>query len=58
MKEGKQQDKELEEYYFKNGNREDFTPVISSKYSIHMSINGIDYYGVLLLLYEGSSLSN
>jgi len=36
MKEGKQQDKELEERYFKNGNREDFTPVISAKYSIYI----------------------
>jgi len=36
MKDGKQQDKELEERYFKNGNREDFTPVISTKYSIYI----------------------
>jgi hypothetical protein len=36
MKEGKQQDEELEEHYFKNGNREEFTPVISAKYSIYM----------------------
>lgn len=36
MKEGKQQDKGIEEHYFKNGNKEEFTPLISAKYSIYM----------------------
>lgn len=36
MKEGKQQDKELEEHYFKSGNRAEFTPVITTKYSMYM----------------------
>ena len=36
MKEGKQQDKEIEEHYLKNGNREEYTPVVSAKYSTYM----------------------
>jgi hypothetical protein len=34
IKEGKQLDKEKEEHYFKNRNREEYTPVVSAKYFI------------------------
>ncbi len=36
MKEGKQEDKEIEEHYFKNGNREEYSPIVPDRYSIYM----------------------
>ena len=36
IKEGKQVDKELEEQHFKNGNREQYSPIAEYKYSMYM----------------------
>ena len=36
MKEGKQEDKGIEEHYYKNGNREEYSPIVPDRYSIYM----------------------
>ena len=36
IKEGKQQDKEIEEQDFKNENREQYSPIVPDRYSIYM----------------------
>lgn len=36
IKEGKQLDKEIEQQYFKNGNREQYSLIVPDRYSIYM----------------------
>ena len=36
IKEGKQEETEIDQHYFKNGNREKYWPIVSDRYSMYM----------------------